>query len=80
MNYKDKPFVKPRQTDATMDKTNRSGHRKDYSKRFKEMENLMDKHLTGQRKTSDEETRLPPIQKLSEREADEVARHGEVQT
>jgi hypothetical protein len=80
MNYKEKPFVKPRQTGATTDKTNRTGHRKDYSKRFKEMESWMDKHVTGQRKTSEEDTRLPPIQKLSEREADEVARDGEVQT
>jgi hypothetical protein len=43
------------------------------------MESWTDKHVTGQRKTSTEDTRPPPIQRLSDRKADEVASHGEVQ-
>jgi hypothetical protein len=62
MNYKEKPFRKPRQTGSNTDKTHETGHRKDYSQRFKDMESWMDKHVTGQRKTSTEDTRPPPIQ------------------
>jgi hypothetical protein len=64
----------------TLTDKSKTGHRKDYSKRCKEMENWMDKHVTGPNKTSNEDTRPPPIQRLSEREAVEMARLGEVVT
>jgi len=75
MAYKEKPFRKPRQVGANVENIQRTGHRKDYSRQFKEMERWMDKNVTGEAKTNDvdkramlEETTPPPIVLLSERE------------
>ena len=57
MAYKEKPFRKPRQVGANVENIQRTGHRKDYSRQFKEMERWMDKNVTGEAKTNDVDKR-----------------------
>ena len=83
MAYKDKPFRKPRQAGANAEDRQKTGHRKDNSRRFKEMERWMEQHVTGEGKTRDVATKVAQDESqtkmlcerelLCERESNKVA-------